>query len=234
MWLIICSGMGFGPPNASAQVYTETKVPNILANVLAEDVLAEDIMTLSLPQIPWERGSLLLGAVPDEAEDDYLRLPLFNRSAGVLGGGWYVPIDSVSLSGNVSLEMPLRDIYAGFELDLGFIFPRNVTEAIIKALGAKTDQFFLPTVNCSRWDDLPDLILTFSGHDIVLKKNDYAGRWYYGPDMFCAIEIQSDWYTQDSVVLGVNFMKKFHMVFDMEENELGRKFRFVNSVGTMC
>lgn len=179
-------------------------------------------MTLSLPYIPGERGSLTLGALPEDIEEEYIRLPLGNSSSK---NTWHVAIDSLSLIGNVSLDLPLKGVHAGFELASGFIFPRNITEAIIEALDAKLeDRFYMPLINCSRWDGLPDLVLKFSGHEIVLPKEGYAVHGYLGPNEICAIDIQPSWFDNDTVTLGMQFMRKFHMVFDMEENELGRKY----------
>ena len=180
-------------------------------------------MTVSLPYVPGERGSLSLGALPEDANgDDYLRLPLGNTSER---NTWHVGIDIISLAGNVSLSFPLTDVYADFELSTGLIFPKNVTEAIMKALNAKLeDWFYMPIINCSKWDTLPDLVLEFSGHEIVLPKEDYAVHGYLGPDEICAIDIEWSLYDDNSVTLGVQFMRKFHMVFDMDKHELGRKF----------
>lgn len=223
--LMVYSAIGLGPPNAAAPVYTDTMVPNILASILSAGILDRDVMTLSLPSKSGEQGLLLLGALPEGADDDYIRLPLINATAQPVANSWLVKIDNVALRGNNSIEIPLDDIQAAVELDRGFTFPSNVTQAIIDAVGAKYsagDPF--PSFNCSRWDSLPDLVLTFSGHDVVLAKGEYTDVFYQFPDQdkICALLMNAG-FDDKAVVLGIEFIRKFHTVFDIETKELGRK-----------
>ena len=184
-------------------------------------------MTLSLPYSPPEQGSLFLGGIPPEADKWGVRLPLDPSKGGQLADTWHIGIDTISLVGNTSLEIALSDHYAGFELGLGFAFPRNVTMAIWDALDAEPEEGnAFGIFNCTKWDSLPDLVLNFSGYEVTMAREDYAfhGSTYPGGGSFCAVNISPEWFSNNTITLGVTFMRKFHMVFDMEEKELSCKF----------
>ena len=182
-------------------------------------------MTLTLPYKPGEQGTLSIGELPEGVDNDFPRIPFGNSSAPSLASTWHIGIDKLSLTGNFSWDLELNNTYAGFELGLGFAFPRNVTEAIWDALDAKPDEsFMLAFINCTRWDSMPDLVFSFGEREIALPKDAYLVYGYNGDgSMICGVDIAVNWYNE-AIVLGATFMREFHMVFDMEQSGLGCKF----------
>ena len=184
-------------------------------------------MSVSLPYNPGKRASPTLGAVPGDAGDEFVRLRLSNASSTPLANTWHVELNRIRLSGKTSLDIPLTDVSTGFNLWPDLVFPQDATEEILEALDvSQSDRFVYPYINCSRWDDLPDLVLTLAGYDIVLAEEDYAFRGYVGAEQMCFLNIQPENFFNGPVTLGVKFMRKFHMVFDIDEHELRRKFAF--------
>ena len=220
--LMYCSAIGLGPPNPGLLLYTETEVPTILQRILSEDVLETTIVVLSLPSEPGSPGSLTLGALPDDSGNEIVRLPLGDSRKSSLRDTWHLEIDSVSIPGNVTLDF--TNTFARLELIEDFIFPHNVTMALLKSIGADwSSGLYLPLFNCSRWDDLPDIVFTFSKIEVVLTKEDYGFHILKGPKKICGVHFFEAYYYDDLVVLGTRFMRKFHVVFDVDAYELARR-----------
>lgn len=208
------------------QVYTDSKVPNVLHKVLSANILDQNVMTLDLPCRPGERGSLTMGTIPEEAQQgDQIRIPFSESKTDGIRGKWQMSIDSVGVAGANSTTIPLPNTYATFELGPGFSFPQNVTRDILQALGAKDQGFIYPEVNCSRWDDMPDLHLSLAGQQITLERDDYAFRGYTPKGATCVVAIDDNWFDWEPVSLGIEFLRKFYVVFDMGEEEFRCKFK---------
>lgn len=224
------SALGFAPPNASMPVYTDSKVPNLLHKVVAAGVLDRNVMTLDLPFRPGEKGSLTLGTAGEELqESNVISIPFSNGTGDGIRDKWQMRIESIGVTGANSTTIPLTSTYATFELGPGFSFPRNITRDILKALNAKDEGFIFPEVNCSRWDNMPDLHLSLSGQQITLERDDYAFKGYTPRGETCAISIGENWFDWEPVALGFEFLRKFFVVFDMDNAEFRCKLYSENA-----
>jgi hypothetical protein len=180
-------------------------------------------MILDLPK-EGEKGSLTLGGIPEELTNhNQTRVPLSNAKGHELTGTWQTKLDSVFLSGNIPVNASLSDFYLTFELGAGLQLPPYMFNSLLKAIGAKRGPLY-PTFNCTRWDDMPDIILTASGHDIAITREDYALHGFGpGGEEVCLIKMDSLWNDANLVGLGPEMLKRYYVVFDMDEDEFGCK-----------
>ena len=190
--------------------------------------LDHNTMTLTLPRRYDQRGALSFGITPDLTDVKQIRLPLSNQTRGYLSNTWHLALDGVALRGeNFTFKAPLKDVYARLDFDPYIGLPSDITKAIYEALNATTNEYLFvgAIIECKTRDTLPELVLNLAGQEIVLDKSDYSfrGRWSDGREV-CIISIVPTPAKEEFAILGTNFLNKYHMVFDLDERELGCKF----------
>lgn len=154
-----------------------------------------------------------------------IRVPISRGTAVAVKNKWQFNIDGIAVTGSNSTHIsPIKD-YGIFELGSGYSFPKNTTRDVLAALDAREGSFVYPEVNCNRWNDMPEIVLTLAGHDIVLERDDYAIRGYSPSGELCAVLITENWFDEEPISLGVEFMRKFYVTFDMDDDMITRKTR---------
>ena len=181
-------------------------------------------MTFDLPFHEDEIGALTLGVIPEEAlRGEEIRIPLSHRGQHPVKDWWHFGVDSVSVTGrNATVISPIEH-FVTLEFGPGLAFPKNMTDAIFTAIGVKDNDSLLPgipEVDCSRWDDLPDIILKFGEQEIVIEKEEYGIRYLGREGLECAILIGENWFDWEPIALGTDFMKKYYVTFDMDEDAI--------------
>jgi len=181
-------------------------------------------LALVLPNSVQDQGSLKIG-VPPQSFGDMIRVPLGNATDSGLANSWHVPLDSVSLEGNIKLHLPLTSVYGRLDLDPAIKLPHSTTEAMYKAIGATPNSLFYgASIDCTARQRLPDLVLSIGGNDIKMTRDDYSSeQLVYGHPVCVVAILPSD--EEGIAVLGTNLMRKYHVVIEMDRRELGCKWK---------
>lgn len=176
-------------------------------------------LTLSLPDSVQDRGSLKIGAAPQSSEDS-IRIPFANATKPGLANSWHVPLDSISLNGNIKLHLPLTSVYGRLDLEPAIRLPPSTTEVIYKAIGATPNSLFHgASIACNAREKLPDLVLNIGGNDVKLTRGEYSSQQLVYGHPVCVVAILPS-EEEGIAVLGTNLLRKFHVVIDMDRGEL--------------
>ncbi|CAI2364930.1 unnamed protein product [Moneuplotes crassus] len=148
--------------------------------------------------------------VPMKGQEDYWNLPLTGVYFGnqkALDDAKYAVIDTgsstLALSENNFLDLMENILDTG--LDCGFFIEEKFVACICE----------------NGYNDFPDLTLSIHGHPFTLEPADYIAT----EDNICVILVYNLGdrvvIEEDTIVLGVNFLRKFYTVFDMEKSRIG-------------
>jgi hypothetical protein len=205
------------------------KISNPLYELMKSHEVKHNTLTLTLPSSVQDQGSLKIG-VPPQAYDNMIRIPFGNATSSGLTNSWHVPLDSVSLEGNVRLHLPLHSVYGRLDLEPAIRLPPGTTEVIYKAIGATPNSLFYgASIDCTARERLPDLILYIGGHDIKLTRDDYSSeQLVYGHPVCVVAILPSD--EEGVAVLGTNLLRKYRVVIDMDQGELGCKWELLQNL----
>jgi len=216
------SALGLAPPNAQTLAYSPLTASNPLYELMRSHAVEHNILTLTLPDSVQDRGSLQIGVSPQSSEDS-IRIPFANATSPGLANSWHVPLDSVSLNGNIKLHLPLASVYGRLDLEPAIRLPPSFTEVIYKAIGATPNSLFHgASIACTAREKLPDLILNIGGNDVKLTRDEYSSeQLVYGHPVCVVAILPSD--EEGVAVLGTNLLRKFRVVIDMDRSELGCK-----------
>lgn len=141
---------------------------------------------------------------------------------------WQVSVNGIGVTGENATHIPLIDTYATFALRLGFSFPQSITRGILQALEAESYSYVFPRVDCAGWDDMPELVFAFADCNITLTRDDYALRTTVHGSEICTVLIADAWDDPEAITIGIELLRKFFVVFDMEEDELRCELEFLN------
>jgi hypothetical protein len=152
-----------------------------------------------------------------------LRIPFANEKSPGLAGTWHVPFDSISLEGDTKLHLPLKAVYARLDLDPTIRLPAETTKQIYEAIGAKPNSIFRgASIGCEARAKLPDLVLDIGGNEVRLTRDEYSSQQAIYGYPFCVVGILPS-EEEDVAVLGTHLLSKYHVVIDVDSNELGCK-----------
>jgi hypothetical protein len=218
------SALGLTPPNAKTSAYSPLTAPNPLYELMKSRALEHNTLTLILPSSTKDSGALRLG-MPPQASDDTIRIPFANATDLGLDNSWNVPLNSVSLGGQTKLELPLANIYGRLDLEPAIRLPPSTTEAIYKAIGARPGSLFYgASIDCRAREKLPDLVLNIGGHEVKLTRDEYSSQQAVYTHPVCVVAILPS-EGEGVAVLGINLLRKYHVMIDMDGNELGCEFK---------
>jgi hypothetical protein len=226
MKLNASSALGLAPPNAATSAYSPLTAANPLYELMESHALEHNTLTLTLPSTPQDSGALRLG-LPPQTYKDTIHIPFANATESGLDNSWHVPLDSISLGGETNLHLPLANVYGRLDLEPAIRLPPSTTQAIYKAIGARPGSFFHgATIDCRAREKLPDLILNIGGHDVKLTRDDYSSERAVYTHPVCVVEILPS-EDEGVAVLGINLLRKYHVVIDIDGNELGCEYKFL-------
>jgi len=216
------SALGLAPPSAQTSAYSPLTASNPLYELVRSHAVKHNTLTLNLPGSVEDRGSLKIGVLPQSSEDT-ISVPLGNSTSPALVNSWHVPLDSVSLDGNIKLHQPLTSVYGRLDLEPAIRLPPSATEVLYKAIGATPNSLFHgASIDCGAREKLPDLVLKIGGNDVKLMRDEYSSeQLVYGHPVCVVAILPSD--EEGVAVLGTNLMRTYLVVIDMDRGELGCK-----------
>lgn len=170
--------------------------------------------------------------IPDEVSNSaQIRTPFSHSTSDALVNTWQVRLDNLSVKGSGTTSTEISDLYATLIADMWTSLPKQICNQTLEALRATNGlynfgQFVLPTYDCSLWGAMPDLIFTFVGTDIALTEEDYSWRGSFpsGAEDTCAAFLQENEFDSEAVTVGAELLRKFYVVFDMDNDELRREY----------
>ena len=184
-------------------------------------------LTLTLPNSVEDRGSLKIG-LPQQSSEETICVPFGNSTSPGLANSWHVPLDFVSLHGNIKLHLPLTSVYGRLDLEPAVRLPPSATEVLYKAIGATPNSLFYgASIDCRAREKLPDLVLNIGGNDVRLTRDEYSSeQLVYGHPVCVVAILPSD--EEGVAVLGTNLLRKCRVVIDMDSRELRCKCRLLH------
>jgi len=226
------SALGLAPPNARTSAYSPLTASNPLYDLMKSHAVEHNTLTLTLPDSVEDQGSLKIG-VPPQALKEVIRVPFSNAISPSLQNSWQVPLDSISLNGNVKLHLPLTSVHGRLDLEPAIRLPPSTTEVIYKAIGATPNSLFYgASIDCRAREKLPDLVLSIGGNDIRLTKDEYSSEQLVYGHPVCVVAILSS-HDEGVAVLGTNMLNEFHVMIDMDQGELACKWKLLQ-VSSPC
>ena len=216
------SALGLAPPNARTLAYSPLTAPNPLHELMRSHAVEHNTLTLTLPDSVEDRGSLKIGVEPQSFEGS-IRISFGNATSPGLANSWHVPLNSVSLDGNIKLHLPLTSVYGRLDLEPAIRLPPSTTEVVYKAIGATPNSLFHgASIACTAREKLPDLVLNIGGTDVKLTRDEYSSEQLVYGHPVCVVAILPS--AEEGVaVLGTNLLRKYRVVIDMDRSELGCK-----------
>jgi hypothetical protein len=217
------SALGLAPPNAKISAYSPLTAPNPLYELMRSRALEHNTLTLTLPGTTKDRGALRL-SLPPQTSEGTIRIPFANATDPGLDNSWHVPLNSISLGGQTKLNLPLTNVYGRLDLEPAIRLPPSTTEAIYRAIGARPGSLFHgASIDCRAREKLPDLILNIGGNEVKLTRDEYSSQQAVYTRPVCVVAILPS-EGEGVAVLGINFLRKYHVMIDMDGNELGCEF----------
>jgi hypothetical protein len=214
------SALGLATPNAKTSAYSPLTAPNPLYELMESHALEHNTLTLTLPSTTKDCGALRLG-LPPQASGNTIRIPFANATDSGLDNSWHVSLDSVSLGSQDKLHLPLANVYGRLDLEPAIRLPPSTTEAIYKAIGARPGSLFRgATIDCRAREKLPDLILNIGGNEVKLTRDEYSSEQAVYTHPVCVVAILPS-ESEGIAVLGINLLRKYHVMIDIDGNELG-------------
>lgn len=115
----------------------------------------------------------------------------------------------------------MESVYGRLDLEPAIRLPPSTTKAIYEAVGAKPGSLFYgASIDCRAREKLPDLVLNIGGNDVRLAKDDYSSeQMVYGHPVCVVAILPSE--GEDVAVIGTNVLRNYHVMIDMDRNELG-------------
>jgi hypothetical protein len=222
MKLNAISALGLAPPSAKTSAYSPLTAPNPLYELMASHELKHNTLTLTLPSTTKDSGALRLG-LSAKADKNSIRIPFANATESGLDNSWHVSLDSASLGGQEKLHLPLANVYGRLDLEPAIRLPPSATEAIYKAIGARPGSLFHgATIDCRAREMLPDLILNIGGYEVKLTRDEYSSERAVYTHPVCVVAILPS-EGEGVAILGINLLAKYHVMIDIDGNELGCK-----------
>jgi len=205
----------------------ENILPSPFRSMIDKELLDENMFS-----VVWgdetQEGSLTFGGYgTDFLEGELASLPMFPENTTK----WQVELESISMIGDndcggkkVLVDKSLPKGRAFFMSVMPFMaFPYSLAQNLIRhmyAWDSPCGPYFV--VDCDDLASLPDITIGFKGLNVTLKGEDYVQKvevpgYCPVPGEECVVMIDSvmDW--ENTVVLGMPFLKKMMGVFNWDE-----------------
>lgn len=212
-------GVGQGPPVG------ENILPSPFKSMMDNHLLDENKFSVVWPSDLEGEGSLTFGGYDEDLLDgELISHPLFPENTT----RWQVEIESVSMIGDndcggkkVLVDKSIPGGKAFFMSVMPFMsFPYTIAQSLIHHLytwQSRCGPYFV--VDCDEIASMPEIIIGLKGQNVTLKGEDYVQRI---EDPFscsgeeCVVMIDWSGESEDTVVLGMPFLKKMMGVFDWD------------------
>jgi saccharopepsin len=218
-----------GPPQS------ENILPSPFRSMIENNLLDENMFSIVWPSETQEEGSLTFGGYHEDLlEAELVSLPLFPQNTTK----WQVELDSISMIGDndcggkkVLVDKSIPGSKAFFMSVMPFIaFPYNIAQSLVHhtyAWNSPCGPYFV--VDCDDLASLPDITIGLKGHNVTLKGEDYVQKvevpgYCRGPREECVVMIDSLMDDENTIVLGMPFLKKMMGVFNWDEKTVSCEF----------
>ena len=225
--------MGIGPPRDQATFWsddTEEKTPLLFPTLLRQLAqgmgVQHNTMILRFPPDNETQGKLTIGEVAPKTD---FAVPLKNCFHAGCKADWNFQLNGIQLHGNVPVNL---SIYGRLAVTLApavtIALPSKIAQYIYGYIQVPPPEtgFDEGKIDCSAREALPDITLKFEGHDWVLGWDDYTRGWVDPEDgreacWVTILDIPDD----EMPYVGVELLRKYDVVFDLMETEVGCKLR---------
>jgi len=208
--------------------------PNVLSQLLSNDLLSSPVFSLKIPRTEGDEGELLFGATnPSLYTAPLITIPVKNatgKAQSRFSDLWSVAASHITLDTAIPIHQPLSRHYIAL-LDAAnpwLILPYDIARTFTDAIGAEPGPYWYHNVPCARRGELPALTFTLGGHNFSISAFDYTHEvdvWGAGLICITTFGAASEFGLRDAdiLVLGNPFLKGMYGVFDMEKREVGCK-----------
>jgi len=202
--------LGVGMPQGSLD-----KKFNFMANLAEMGALKRDRMSVWMAnENDSENSEIIFGEIAeDRLGSELLWLPVSKFDTGM----WQAKMDDFTIDDTPIGLCAKTGCEAAFDTGTNAIAaPEHMVSTILSALDIRQD--------CSNYNALPKLGLTFQGQVLHLDKSDYVKRVYTDDNLQCYhqfLPMELSGKKKDMILLGDPFMKKYYTVFDRESLNIG-------------
>lgn len=202
--------LGVGMPQGSLE-----KRFNFIGNLAQAGALKRDRFSVWMSNENDEENSeIIFGEIAeDRMASELLWLPVSSYDSGM----WQATMDDFAVDNTLIGLCGSVGCQAAFDTGTNAIAaPEHIVATLVSALNIQQD--------CSTYDTLPNLGLSFQGSILNLDKRDYVKRVSTESGVQCfhqflALEMAGA--KKDMILLGDPFMKRFYTVFDRESLNVG-------------
>lgn len=209
---------------------------SVFHNMIDQDLLDENLFTLSFPRTDWERGEIIFGALPSNlCRDQMIEIPLDHSKTDdsdhvwryYTMNGWQIPVTSMSISSNssgASTQVMDEPQIAVIVSSFPWVFlPNSVADRINAAIGLK---YAFDWLACETQSSLPNWTVTFGpdNQSISLTPWDYLIEVYdeiNGKLMCISAFWRMDGFGgKGFIILGSPFLNGIYSVFDVDRKSI--------------
>jgi len=189
-------------------------IPTVFENMVNQKLVDQPVIGFYLTSSSGEDGEMVFGGIDKTKFTGELQYaPLTSETY------WETKLDSFTINGQSVSTTTKAILDTGTSLLAG---PSADVKKIASSVGAKP--FFLNpkeyTIDCSKIDTLPDIVVTLGGHKFTLTGKDYvinAGTTC----LFAMTGIDVPAPNGPLWILGDIFLRKYYTVFDWGNKQLG-------------
>ena len=210
-------------------------LPSPFRSMIDNSILDENMFAIIWPSETQEEGSLTFGGYDEDLLDgELVAHPLFPENTTK----WQVEIESVSMIGDndcggkkVLLNKSIPGGNAFMMSVMPFIaFPYSIAESLVHHMnswGSRCGPYLV--VDCDEVASLPEITIGLKGQNVTLRGEDYVQRIEFRgfcreEGMECVVMIEGITETENTVILGLPFLKKVLGVWNWDEKTVSCGF----------
>jgi saccharopepsin len=214
---------------------TENILPSPFKNMIDNNLLDENKFSIIWPSETQEEGSLVFGSYDEDLlAGDLVSHPLFPEDTT----RWQVELESISMVGDsdcggkkVLVDKSIPGSKAFFMSVMPFIgFPYTIAQSLLHHMYAWESRCGpYMVVDCDEIASLPEVTIGLKGQNVTLKGEDYVQKIGYPlscmfPEEECAVMFDAVMESENTVILGMPFLKKMMGVFNWDEKTISCEF----------
>lgn len=209
--------------------------PGPFQNLIKQQLLRENIFSLTLPRMDNELGEIVFGGLPENVtREDLIEVPLNDTRRGegdelwdfYTSNGWQIQVENITMTAALSESiLPILP-----EQHIAVVTSSFPYIGLPKEAANKANELIGPTdggtwLDCSTRSNLPDLVIVFgAGKQIKLTARDYILKIY--DDIYEKLKCVSTFASLDEVgdsgmiLLGSPFLTGLYSVFDADRKSI--------------
>jgi saccharopepsin len=212
----------------------ENILPSPFKNMMNKNLLDENMFSIVWPSETQEEGSLIFGGYDEDLlGEELISHPLFPKNTT----GWQVELESISMIGDndcggkkVLVNKSMPGGKALLMSVMPFIaFPYNLAQSLVHHMYAWPSRCGpYMVVDCDEISSLPRITIGLKGQNVTLMGEDYVQRIYdatcFYPGEECAVMFDAVMESENTVILGMPFLKKLMGVFNWDNKTVSCEF----------